>query len=198
MSIWKLAICLAVLSGLLAYVIKLNMKPAKAKKDRNKLKRLYERFAGANNNNIVKYDIAGLFINKHIPKVAESYIYENSRHPLNPNFHSAIWYLPSYAVSRYEYLQVIKSDQDRFMQHLDRCIVLITSQMNANSNKVSLNTDAYDITDLYGLVDAGLKSRGYPAALFSRVVGIAFHEYSSYAESCVTVNHLEMFDHPSI
>ena len=140
MDHWKIVshLAMAIFALLATYIVYVNWVVKSDKKavkaDRNKLRELHARFAGSNSASIIKYDVAGLFLEKHLPRTVRHLVFEDARHPLNPNFHSSIWYIPQYAVAKYNYLQVIKSDHDRFMRHLDFCVTQITTHMNADQS----------------------------------------------------------------
>ena len=163
--------------------------------ERNALINIRNRLLAKSSFHIKRYCIIPMFIMKYFPVRSLGKLYADKESPLNPDYDYSIWYIPSFAVSKYSSFQELKREYEEFCIYVDRVIALINSSLNAGSTKIELEGHTFNITVIKTLTAHNYRKVKFPTELFTRIVEISRVAFEEKYKATGNVNPLDLEEH---
>lgn len=182
---------------LVYYLIYLNhnKKRDPANLERNALLNIRDRFVCKSMLSIKRECIAPMLILKYMPYRSVSKVYAWQQSPLNPNYSLSIWYVPCFAVVKYESFQELRYEYDEFCKYFRTVIPLINSALNAGSDSVTLKGRKYSIATIRKLTAHQYKRSAFPLSLFKIITEIAYNAFCFDYVRANPIDSKELLEH---
>lgn len=172
-----------------------NKKRDPANLERNALLNIRDKFVCKSMLSIKRECIAPMLILKYMPDRSVSKVYAWQQSPLNPNYSLSIWYVPCFAVVKYESFQELRHEYDEFCKYFRTVIPMINSALNAGSDSVTLKGRKYSIVSIRDLTASHYKRSVYPLNLFKLITDIAYNAFCFDYARATLIDSTELSEH---
>lgn len=172
-----------------------NKKFSQSELERNALIDLRARLIKKSRFQIKQTCIIPKLLARYLPSrsLGKAYTYTSST--LNPGYSHSIWYVPSFAVTKLDSLQELKTEYTEFCQYLDKVIPLLNAAINSGQDKIDLEGHTFNITVIKELVHINSRKSKFPADLFNRIVNLAYIAFREQYKPKGEINPLELEEH---